>query len=143
MSGVAPASGKRAKGTMRRITQRNRGVSLGRGLAELGTFTDGWVSYFWRARTPSTFQKLDEWIRRRLRCYQWKQWKTPRRRTRALRAAERTRAGPGRTGLSPSPGVGVWRAAGSPALKHALSNAKLKHLGFHSLHDRYLALAAG
>jgi RNA-directed DNA polymerase len=141
--GVAPESVKRAKGTMRRITRRNRGVSFERVLTELGTFTDGWVSYFWRARTPSTFRKLDEWIRRRLRCFRWKQWKTATRRARALRAARQTRAAPNWTVLASSAGAGLWRAAGSPALKQALSNATLRHLGFHSLHDRYQALAAG
>src|SRR5207253_1994051 len=67
---ITPASLKRAKDTIRRITKRNRGVSLDRVLKELGTFTDGWVGYFWRARTPSVFQELDAWTRRRLRGYQ-------------------------------------------------------------------------
>jgi RNA-directed DNA polymerase len=92
--GIAPKSLKRAKDTIRRITKRNRGVSLGRVLEELRTFTEGWVAYFWRARTPSVFRAVDEWIRRRLRCYQWKQWKTPRHRARELRKA----------------GVGPWLA---------------------------------
>jgi RNA-directed DNA polymerase len=138
--GVAPERVKRAKGTMRWITKRNRGVSFGRVLTELGMFTDGWVSYFWRARTPSTFQKLDEWIRRRLRCYLWKQWKTPRRRARKLLQAG---IDPRRAWGMAYGGPGLWRAAGSPPLKRTLSNAHLTGLGFHSLHDRYLALAAG
>ena len=137
---VAPESVQRAKETMRRITKRNRGVSFGRVLSELGTYTDGWVGYYWRARTPSTFQKLDEWIRRRLRCYRWKQWKTPKRRARALMlvGVERRRA----WGTAYA-GDRLWRMAGSPPLKRALSNATLTRLGFHSLHDRYCALAAG
>ena len=141
--GIAPESVRRAKATMRRITKRNRGVSFRRVVTELGTFTDGWVSYFWRARTPSTFEKLDQWIRWRLRCYLWKQWKTPRRRAHALRTLRPTRGSPQEPGLPPGTGGGPWRAAGSPALKQALSNGTLRHLGFHSLHERYLALAAG
>ena len=138
--GIAPESVKRAKDTIRRITRRNRGVSLDRVLSELRTFTDGWVAYFWVARTPSVFQALDEWVRRRLRCYQWKQWKTPRRRARELRKAG---AGPWLAWGMAYDGPGLWRAAGSPALTRALPNAKLTRLGFHSLHDRYQALAAG
>jgi RNA-directed DNA polymerase len=133
---IAPESVHRAKTTMRRITKRNRGVSFERVLRELRTFTDGWVGYFWRARIPSTFQKLDQWIRWRLRCYQWKQWKTPQRRAKALRAVTPP-------GTRPATGGGLWRAAGSTPVKAALSNATLTRLGFHSLHDRYLALAAG
>ncbi|MDE3077090.1 MAG: group II intron reverse transcriptase/maturase [Chloroflexota bacterium] len=136
---IAPDSLKRAKDTIRRITKRNRGVSLGRVLEELALFTDGWVGYFWPARTPSTFQELDEWTRRRLRCYQWKQWKRPHRRARQLMAA-----GVGRwlAWGTAKDGPGLWRAAGSPALTRALPNAKLHDLGFHSLHERYVALAS-
>ncbi|HZO26938.1 MAG TPA: group II intron maturase-specific domain-containing protein [Chloroflexota bacterium] len=133
---VAPESVTRAKTTMRRITQRNRGVSVDRVLRELRTFTDGWVGYCWRARTPSVFQKLDQWIRWRLRGYQGKQWKTPQRRAQALRAVTPP-------GTRPVTGGGPWRAAGSTVVKHARSNATLSNLGFHSLHERYLALAAG
>ena len=138
--GIAPESLQRAKDTVRRITKRNRGVSVERVLSELRTFTDGWVGYFWRARTPSVFVKPDRWIRRRLRCYRWKQWKTPHRRARELRRAGVTpQAGQG-LGLH---GPGLWRAAGSPPLHRALSNGHPAHLGYSSLHDRYLALAAG
>jgi RNA-directed DNA polymerase len=136
---ITPASLKRAKDTIRRITKRNRGVSLDHVLKELATFTDGWVGYFWRARTPSVFQALDEWIRRRLRCYQWKLWKTPRNRAHQLR-----KAGIGRYlawGVAYD-GPGLWRVAGCPAMTQALKNAQLANLGFQSLHQRYVTLAA-
>lgn len=70
---IAPDRRKRAKETIRRITRRNRGTNLDWVLKELGRYTDGWVGYFHVAKTPSVYQELDEWIRRRLRCYQWKQ----------------------------------------------------------------------
>ena len=108
-------------------------------LKELRTFTDGWVGYFWYARTPSVFQRLDQWIRRRLRCYQWKQWKRPRTRARELR---KSGIGPWLAWGTAYDGPGLWRAAGSPALTQALSNRKLAALGFHSLYERYQALAA-
>jgi len=109
-------------------------------LAELGTFTDGWVGYYWQARTPSVFQSLDEWIRRRLRCYQWKQWKTVHR-----RASELRKAGVGRylAWGTAYDGPGLWRAAGSPALTRALPNAVLVQRGYRSLLLRYQSLAAG
>ena len=136
---IAPESRQRAQATIRRITRRNRGVSLSRVLEELWTFTDGWVGYFWLASTPSVFQRLDEWTRRRLRCYQWKQWKTPRHRAREL-----LRAGIGRylAWGTAYDGPGLWRAAGCPALTQTLTNARLAELGYHSLYERYLALAA-
>jgi RNA-directed DNA polymerase len=137
---IAPESLQRAKRTIRRITKRNRGVSLGRVLEELRTFTDGWMGYYWLARTPSVFQALDQWIRRRLRCYQWKHWKTPRTRARELRKGG---VGPWLAWGVAYDGPGPWRAAGCPALTRALSNAKLTQLGYHSLLTRYQSLAAG
>lgn len=135
---ITPTSLRRAKDIIRRITKRNRGVSLERVLSELATFTDGWVGYFWRARTPSVFQRLDEWTRRRLRCYQWKLWKRPHNRARQL-----LKAGIGRylAWGTAYDGPGLWRAAGSPALTQALTNARLVQLGYHSLQSRYLSLA--
>jgi group II intron reverse transcriptase/maturase len=136
---IAPESLKRAKATIRRLTKRNRGVSLKRVLEELRTFTNGWVAYFWRARTPSLFAELDEWTRRRLRCYQWKLWKRPRTRGRELRKAG---VGPWLAWGVPYNGQGPWRVAGCPAMSRALPNAKLAQLGFQSLHERYQALAS-
>ncbi len=136
---IAPDSLKRAQDTIRRLTKRNRGVSLGQVLDELVKFTDGWVGYFWVAKTPSVFSGLDEWTRRRLRCYQWKQWKQPHKRARELLAAGVGRWLAWGTAFD---GPGLWRAAGSPALQKALPNATLRELGFHSLHERYLTLAS-
>ena len=136
---IAPESLQRARHKIRRLTRRNRGVRLQRVLQELRTFTDGWVTYFRYARSPSLFKALDEWIRRRLRCYAWKQWKKPRKRAREL-----LKAGVGRYaawGMAYD-GPGLWRAAGSPPMTKALSNSRLAELGYHSLLDRYEALAA-
>jgi RNA-directed DNA polymerase len=135
----APESLERAKHRMRQLTRRRRGVSVEQMLRELRTFTDGWVTYFRYARSPSRFRSLDEWIRRRVRCFIWKQWKKPRK-----RAAELLKAGVGRYaawGMAYD-GPGLWRAAGSPPLTKALSNARLAELGYHSLLERYQALAA-
>jgi RNA-directed DNA polymerase len=137
---IAPVSLARAKATIRRITRRNRGVRVEQMLAEVATFTDGWVGYYWAARTPSVFERLDRWIRRRVRCYQWKQWKTPRR-----RALELRKAGVGRflAWGTAYDGPGLWRAAGSPALTQALRNVTLDQRGYRSLLVRYQSFAAG
>ena len=136
---ISPKSKKRFTDNVRRITKRNRGVSLMRVLEELRTYTDGWVAYFWRARTPSVFYGFDAWIRRRLRCYQWKLWKRPKNRGRQLRKAG---VGPWLAWGVAYNGEGPWHIAGCPAMTKALSNAKLRQLGFHSLHERYLAFAS-
>jgi group II intron reverse transcriptase/maturase len=136
---IAPKSKKRFTDNVRRITKRNRGISLDRMLSELRTYTDGWVAYFWRAYTPSVFQAFDSWMRRRLRCYQWKLWKTWRNRAQQLK-----KAGVGSWlayGVACN-GHGLWHVAGCPAMTKALPNEKLKLLGFHSIYERYLSFAS-
>lgn len=135
---IAPESRVRVKKELRRITKRNRGVSLRQVLTELGRYTDGWVGYFWVARTPSVFLQLDQWLRRRLRCYQWKQWKRPRTRAKGLLAAGVGRYLAWGTAYGDR---GYWCVAGSPAMTQALPNAALQRLGFRSLLERYHSLA--
>jgi len=135
---IAPESRRRLRQTVRKITKRNRGVSLRQVLTELGRYTDGWVGYFHVAQTPSVFQAFDQWLRRRLRCYQWKQWKSPRTRAKALLAAKIGRYLAWGTAYG---NHGPWRVAGSPAMTQALTNAALERLGFRSLQKKYQALA--
>ena len=135
--GIAPQSLKRVKDAIRRNTKRNRGVSFGQVVRELRQLTDGWVRYFRYAPTPSVFTQLDQWIRRRLRCYCWKQWKTRHRRAQMLRRAGLSAAEVRRVAAS----NGYWRLSGSPALKRTLPNAVLAQAGFHSLAIQYQTLA--
>ena len=63
------------KARVRELTNRNRGRSLPRVVAELAVFLNGWREYFKLADTPGVFHDLDKWLRHRLRCVQLKQWK--------------------------------------------------------------------
>ena len=77
---------KRFRRRVKEITRRTRGVSLEQVVAELNTFLRGWIGYFGFCQTPSVLQNLDKWIRRRLRCFIWKQWRRGRTRYAGLRA---------------------------------------------------------
>jgi hypothetical protein len=55
-------------------------------VAELREYLLGWREYFGLAETPGIFADLDEWIRRRLRLVQLKQWKRGKTAFRELRA---------------------------------------------------------
>ncbi|MCU8238222.1 group II intron reverse transcriptase/maturase [Vibrio vulnificus] len=63
------------KKRVRRITKRNRGRELSVIITELTQYLRGWQHYFKLAIGQSAMQRLDEWIRRRLRCYRLKQRK--------------------------------------------------------------------
>jgi group II intron reverse transcriptase/maturase len=136
---IAPKSLERFKQTVRRLTQRNRGKRLTDVLEELRRYTDGWLAYYHRASNSGDLRDLDGWIRRRLRCYQWKQWPRPRTRWRALRQAGveeryiRTLA---------YRKYGPWRMANTTAMQRVLSSATLRGMGCHGLLERYRALAS-
>jgi RNA-directed DNA polymerase len=57
-----------------------------RRIREINRFTVGWTAYFALAETPSLFESLDKWLRRRLRQVRWKEWKRPQTRYQNLRA---------------------------------------------------------
>ena len=43
-------------------------------MQELKTALNGWKNYFGIAEVLSPLREIDKWVRRRLRCYAWKQW---------------------------------------------------------------------
>lgn len=81
---IAPASVERLKDTVREVVKRGRGCSLERTLAVLNPKLRGWAAYFKLSETTRDLQDLDGWIRRKLRCVQWRQWKQAPTRAREL-----------------------------------------------------------
>lgn len=71
---VAPQALQRFKARIRVYTSRTRGTSLTRMIRELRPYLVGWRNYFGFCEVRSILKELDSWIRRRLRCMQWKQW---------------------------------------------------------------------
>jgi RNA-directed DNA polymerase len=131
---IDPEALKRAKDRLRRITSRKRGISMRWRIKEVNRFTVGWTAYFALADTPTPFEKLDRWLRRRLRQVRWKEWKRIRTKVRMLRA----------TGIPlrearrwANTRKGYWRLAGSPVLQLALPNAYWAGIGLRGFADPY------
>jgi RNA-directed DNA polymerase len=114
---------------VRRRTYRTRGVSLGQVASDLRRYLEGWYAYGGLAEAQSGFKELDSWIRRRLRCYQWKPW--GRRRYRELRRRGVSRDLAWNTVKSAH---GPWRVSHSPALAIALPGGSFDGLGVPRLH---------
>lgn len=135
---IAPQSLERFKKKIREITKRNRGVSLGRVIDDVNRYCIGWIHYFGIAKAKSIAQALDGWIRRRLRCYIWKQWKTWR-----CRVDHLLKAGidPSLTYGTASGKHGSWKVALTPAMTIAVPNGYLESIGYKSLYARYMALS--
>jgi RNA-directed DNA polymerase len=129
---IAPKALDRFKKRVRELTQRTRGVSLERTIAELAIYVRGWGGYFGFCQTPSILESLDKWMARRLRCVVWKQWKRGPVRYRELRRRDVGKALAAKTAGSAH---GPWRLAASPALKFALPNAYLRSLGLPTLKE--------
>ena len=60
---------------LRNLTKRTRSGALEQILEEINRYIIGWIGYYRLADTPSLFEELDSWIRRRLRQLIWKRWK--------------------------------------------------------------------
>lgn len=73
--GLSPQSEARIKQKVKQITQRNRGQSLGAVIAQLRKYCQGWLQYFRYATMRGKMERIDRWIRRKLRCYRLKQCK--------------------------------------------------------------------
>ncbi len=131
---VDPQALRRAKDRLRALTSRRWGVSMERRIKEINRFTVGWTAYFRLADTPTPFEDLDEWLRRRLRQVRWKEWKRPRTRRRNLRALGISETN-GRQWASSR--KGYWRIAGSKVLAVALPNGYWTDLGLQGFTDPY------
>jgi RNA-directed DNA polymerase len=130
---IAGRSKERFMEKMRYLTRRTRSGKLEDILKEVNQYTRGWIAYFRLATTPSVYQELDEWTRRRLRQLLWKRWKRGKTRYRKLvrLGVPKERAALGAGGTSP------WRMAHSPVVHEALSNAFWRSSGLEGLLPRY------
>jgi len=135
---VSPAAVMRLQTKLRAMLRQGRGRRLAMVVADLNLATRGWVVYFRLAEVKTTFEELDKWLRRKLRCVLWRQWKRPRTRLRELRrrGIDETRAR-----ASAYNGRGPWWNAGGSHMHAAVPTAVLRRLGLLSLLDEHQRLA--
>ena len=135
---VSPESVKRLKGKLRVLLRRGRGRSLPRVCQELSIVLRGWIAYYRMSDVKVSFDRLDEWIRRKLRAILWRQWKRPRTRRKELikRGLDAARAA-----VSTSNGRGPWWNAGASHMHQAIPTSVLRHSGLLSLLEEHRRLA--
>lgn len=129
---IADSSLKRLKDKVREIVVGNASRNLGQTIAELNPVLRGWTSYFRLTEVKGVLQDLDGWIRRKLRCLLWRQWKRPATRNKRLQARglDGTRAW-----KSASNGRGPWWNAGASHMNAAYPKRFFDALGLVSLLD--------
>ena len=114
------------------ITRRAKSVSIATTMAELAPYMRGWRGYFGFCETPEVLISLTGWVRRKLRCALWRQWKTVRRRRAALlELGVRPRLA---ANLAAS-GRGPWYLSLTKALNVGLSKLYFRSLGLPSLFE--------
>ena len=129
---IAKKSIEKFKERIRQITKRTRGVSLKQVVNEMNLYLRGWLGYFGLMETPSVLMELDGWIRRKLRCYIFKQWKTSKKRCKELR-----KLGVKEPWSVAYSGKGLWRLSLTEQTHTALNCAYFNELGLFSLYQQW------
>lgn len=126
----AKQSQQRVKKALKLLTKRNRGIFLTRMFEEIHRKMRGWLQYYSIGKLTNFIQRLDKWLRVRIRQYIWKQWKKFKTKVTNLQ----------KLGLSQhdayvfaSTRKGYWRTAHSKTLSYSLTNRKLEQLGLMNM----------
>ena len=129
---ISMESRRRFVGRVRNVLRGARGQSLAKTIGTLNPLLRGWAAYFrlGGARTPLV--ALDGWIRRRLRCILWRQWKRTHTRARNLMKAGLTEC---RAWVSATNGRGPWWNCGASHMNAAFPKAFFDRFGLVSLFD--------
>jgi len=136
---VTPKKLKAFKRRMTELSGRSRGVSMQRRLTDLNRYVRGWIGYFGLAQQFDLFNKLDGWVRRRIRMCYWKQWRRARTKVRNLV----------RLGVKLDMAIkhamtrkSYWRLSRTPGMRFAMPNKWLHdQLGLLSLKQLWCDLA--
>ena len=135
---IAPQAIKRCKMKICEITSRSNGQNITKRISKLNLYLRGWIQYFSLSDIPYILQRLEGWMRRRLRMCQWKQWRKIR-----TKYCNLIKSGfPNWAALSlANTRKAYWHIAGD-SLNSALPNAYWANLGLMSLINRYCEISS-
>lgn len=132
---AAPESVKRLKAKVRNFFRIGRGRSISKVIKDLNQLLQGWIQYFRLAEVKGIFEELDSWIRRKLRCQLWRQWK--RHFTRAKNLMQRG-LDESRAWKSATNGRGAWWNSGASHMNEAFPKSFFDRMGLTTLLSRQL-----
>lgn len=141
----------RFKKRVREITKRNRGHSVKSIVSELKSYVRGWAGYYGIGLSRTRAKELDEWMRRRVRQYIFKQWKRYPTRLKNLLALcprmfrdDKGRPGPyWRINCSKAASRTPWSAMKYDVVYKGMGLEYLRELGMYFLMDDANALRQG
>jgi group II intron reverse transcriptase/maturase len=129
---VASTSRQRLEDTIRAVLNGARGRSLSHTIAELNPVLRGWAAYFRLTETTRALAEVDGWLRRKLRCILWRQWKRPYTRARNLMKAGLPEERAFRSAFNQR---GPWWNSGASHMNQAFRKSFFDRLGLVSLLD--------
>lgn len=132
---IHPKSLKKMKNQIRYLLNKSKGnVSNEECPIRLRRYIMGWVNYFKIADMRKILKQIDEWMRSKIRCRIWKQWKKIKTRYENL----------AKLGMSDNEAYrnantrkGYWRLAHSPVLNKTLTNEYIKSQNYIFFSDYY------
>jgi group II intron reverse transcriptase/maturase len=113
---ISPTSLKRLMDKIRDLMRKGRGRSVGRTIQAINPLLRGWSAYFRWTQVLGALERLDGWVRRKLRCIHWRQWKKPYTRGRNLMKAGVTEEQAFRSAFNQR---GPWWNSGRPHMNLA------------------------
>jgi group II intron reverse transcriptase/maturase len=135
---VSDKSWKKLKQKLKTITRKTTPMTFDERIQKLKEISQGWLNYFRMASIQVKLEKLDGWVRNRLRYCIWHHWKKPERKRKNLIQLgvdhdqayqwSRTR-------------MGGWATSQSPILGTTITLERLAKRGYVALLTYYLRVA--
>ena len=129
---VAMMSLGRLRDQLRELLRRVRSRSMKHVIERINPVLRGWAGYFKLSQSKRPLEELDGWVRHKLRCAIWRQWKRPSTRARNLMRLGLSEA---RACKSAFNGRGPWWNSGASHLNQALPKKLWDGLGLVSILD--------
>ncbi|WP_415756498.1 group II intron reverse transcriptase/maturase [Pseudomonas sp. LT1P18] len=129
---VAMMSLGRLRDRLRDLLRGARGHKMANVIERINPVLRGWAGYFKLSQSKRPLEEIDGWVRRKLRCAVWRQWKRPSTRARSLMRLGLSEA---RACKSAFNGRGPWWSSGASHMNQALPKKLWDQLGLVSLLD--------
>lgn len=136
---VASMSLHRLRERLREQLRQMRGRSVKHVIERINPVLRGWSGYFKLSQSRRPLEEIDGWVRHKLRCVIWRQWKRP-----STRARNLMRLGlkEERACKSAFNGRGPWWNSGASHMNQALPKKLWDRLGLVSVLDTINGLSA-
>ena len=125
---------KKLTAKLKAVTSRSNALGYRQIRIKINQIIRGWIQYFKLANMRNHLQKLDEWLRRRIRMCAWKSWKKIKTKFTNLVKLGTTKY---QAWQWANTRKSYWRIAKSPVLNRALNNKRIAERGYISLVSYY------